>query len=227
MRRSDGAASHRTSFDLVWRGYDPEQVERHLDTVEADLRLVIADRDAAVSCSEDLLRSVEAARAENHQLRERFDRICRTPIPADALADRLGRMLELAQQEAEEIIARAHANAGLAAESDEAARRDREQVVHDLDREIDERRRNARQVIVAEVDAARADAARLVRDANDEAGRIIADAYRTVDELRRQRDRVASQLRTAQRLLRKTAPLSPSDPKDQPVGPPDLGATST
>ncbi|GAA4419411.1 hypothetical protein GCM10023148_18620 [Actinokineospora soli] len=101
----------RTDFDPAFRGYDRDQVRRFVAEVEADLRLLAADRDGAVARAESIARELEAARAENRELRERCDRISRTPIDADALTERLRRMVELARADADEIVARARAAA--------------------------------------------------------------------------------------------------------------------
>lgn len=128
----------RTDFDLVWRGYDRDQVRHHVHSMEADLRLLAVDRDAAVARAEDLTQQLEAARTDNGALRARIDRISRTPIEPDALTERLRRMVELAHEEAADITARARAAAEHSwATANQAADRLRhraEQLVADLDR---------------------------------------------------------------------------------------------
>src|SRR6187399_1105019 len=101
----------RTDFDRAWRGYDMRQVREYVLSVEADLRLVISDRDAAAANIEDLARQLEELRSENDRLREKLDRVARTPIEPDGLSERLLRMVELAEDEAAEITERARASA--------------------------------------------------------------------------------------------------------------------
>lgn len=101
----------RTDFDVSWRGYDRDQVRRYVHGVEAELRLVTADRDAAVAETENLARQLEASRSEVRELRTRLDQVCRTPIDPEAVPGRLRRMVELARQEAAEITTRAQAAA--------------------------------------------------------------------------------------------------------------------
>ena len=101
----------RTDFDLVWRGYDRDQVQQYIDAVEADLRLVTVDRDAAAAHAEAVAGELEAARTRIRELSERIDRICRSPIAPDALTERLRRLVELAHAEADEITTRARAAA--------------------------------------------------------------------------------------------------------------------
>ncbi|GAA5103678.1 cellulose-binding protein [Haloechinothrix salitolerans] len=97
----------RTDFDVSWRGYDRGQVRRYVHGVEAELRLVTADRDAAVAEAENLATQLEASRSEVRELRARLDQVCRTPIDPEAVPGRLRRMVELARDEAAEITGRA------------------------------------------------------------------------------------------------------------------------
>lgn len=108
------------NFDREWRGFNRGQVRSYVDTMEEELRLVAADRDAAVERAERLVRLLDDLRAENEQLQERIDRICRTPIEPDGLQERMRRMVELAREEAAEIIARAK---GVAEDNWESAER--------------------------------------------------------------------------------------------------------
>lgn len=100
-----------TDFDRAWRGYDTRQVHEYVASVEADMRLLIADRDAAAANAEDLARQLEELRTQNDRLREKVDRVARTPIEPDGLSERLLRMVELAEDEAAEITERARASA--------------------------------------------------------------------------------------------------------------------
>ncbi|WP_051399933.1 coiled-coil domain-containing protein [Haloechinothrix halophila] len=101
----------RTDFDVSWRGYDRDQVRRYVHGIETELRLVTADRDAAVAEAENFAARLEASRSEVRELRARLDRVCRTPIEPDEVPGRLRRMVELARDEAAEITGRAQAAA--------------------------------------------------------------------------------------------------------------------
>jgi cell division septum initiation protein DivIVA len=130
----------RTDFDVVWRGFNRAQVRQYSDDVETKLQLMTADRDALASYAEDLVRRLEAAVAENIELRGKIDQISRIPIEPDALQERSRRMIELTREEADEITARAQAAAEhsrVAAE--EAAERQRDRYEHLL-AEMDTRR---------------------------------------------------------------------------------------
>lgn len=131
----------RTDFDVVWRGYDRRQVRHYVAGVEAELRVLAVDRDAAVARADDLARQLETARAEISVLREQLDRVCRTPIDPLTLDGRLRRMAELAHEQAAEITDRAKAAAEHHwATAERAAGRLRERYDR-LVGELDERRR--------------------------------------------------------------------------------------
>ncbi|MCR3750746.1 metallopeptidase [Lentzea californiensis] len=246
----------RTDFDLRWRGYDRDQVQDHVRGTEEELRLLAADRDAALAHAESLARRLEEARTRNAELRARVDRICRTPIDPAALTDRLRRRVELAHAEADEISTRARAAAEQHwADAERAAGRLRHragQLVADLDRrraemetehrelmdrahhqieettrqaerrrrELDEQAARLRQQIEADFEQAMA-------QRRAEAMRALAEEQRRVqariDALRRQRDRIAGDLRAAQALLADTelllSPLPEEAPEEGPVVP--------
>jgi chromosome segregation ATPase len=101
-----------SGFDTVRRGgYNRAQVDEHMARLDADLRLLAADRDAAVSQASDLSRQLEAARARIESLRGQVDRLSMPPTSLEGLSERLQRMLRLAQDEANDIKARAEAAA--------------------------------------------------------------------------------------------------------------------
>lgn len=128
----------KTEFDKRWRGYDPRQVRTYVSRVEADILLLISDRDAAVDRAESLAGQLEAARSEIADLRRQLDRVCRSPIEPEALTERLERMVELAHSEAEEVTTRARASAEqswtAAHQAAAQLRRRSEHLVAELDR---------------------------------------------------------------------------------------------
>ena len=170
----------RTDFDLVLRGYDREQVRRYVQDMEAEVRLLSVDRDAAVNRADELTRLLEAARSEVTELRRRLDRVCRSPIEPDALTDRLRRMAELAHEEAAEITSRARAAAEHQwATAERAAARLRE--------------RHER--LVAELDARRAQMETEHRELMRAANERIAEMTRQAERRRRELDDRAAALR--------------------------------
>jgi hypothetical protein len=98
-------------FDIVKRGYSRTQVEEHLERLDSDLRLIAADRDAAISQAADLARQMERARNDIDALRGQVNRLSQPPTSLEGLSERLQRMLKLAQEEASDTKARAEADA--------------------------------------------------------------------------------------------------------------------
>ena len=141
----------RTGFDVVFRGYRRDQVERFVRETEAETSLLAADRDAAVARAEELAPQLEEQRSDNDRLRAKFDRVCQTPIDPDAMTERLRRMLELARDEAAEIMARAQAAAEdtwASAEQAGARLRERyERLIAELDARRQEMEAEHREVI--------------------------------------------------------------------------------
>ncbi|ACU39913.1 chromosome segregation protein [Actinosynnema pretiosum subsp. pretiosum] len=174
-----------SGFDVVKRGYDRGQVEEHLERLDSDLRLLAADRDAAMSQTSDLARQLEAARSEMADLRNQIDRLSMPPTTLEGLSERLQRMLRLAQDEANEIKARAEAEGGhirAKAESDAGALRSRYDA---LIGELDQRRADMENEHRGVLEGARAEAEKIVADAREQAGRIDQEAQQrrtTVEE---------------------------------------------
>jgi colicin import membrane protein len=111
---------------VEWRGYSRKQVDKRVDDLRAELRELAAAREAVVSQAEQLTRLLEEARAENRELRLRVDRISRSPVELDGLANRLVRMVELAKEESADLSARARS-------ADQQAEERRRQIEQDFD----------------------------------------------------------------------------------------------
>ncbi|MEV6717610.1 metallopeptidase [Lentzea sp. NPDC051208] len=170
----------RTDFDLRRRGYDRDQVQDYVRGAEEELRLVTADRDAALAHAESLARQLEEARTHNAELRARVDRICRTPIEPDVLTERLRRMVDLAHGEAEEITTRARAAA--------------EQHWANAERAAERLRQRAEQ-LVADLDRRRAEMETEHRELMDRAHRQVEATTRQAERRRRELDEQAARLR--------------------------------
>ena len=146
-----------TGFDVVRRGYDRGQVEEHLDRVEADLRILTADRDAAVAQASELARALDRTRAHVEELRAQIDRLAAPPDSMEGLSERLQRMLRLAQDEAREMRSSA----------DQAGRRTREDAAEYARRTTSDAEEHARRVV--------AEADEYARGTEDEARRQAAE----------------------------------------------------
>ena len=67
-----------TGFEVVRRGYDQAQVEAHLRRLDADIRILSTDRDAALDQAEQLNRELDDSRARA----DRLDVLGRATAPA-------------------------------------------------------------------------------------------------------------------------------------------------
>jgi len=165
-----------TGFDVVRRGYDRGQVEEHLDRVEADLRILTADRDAAVAQATELARALDHHRAYVEDLRAQVDRLSAPPDTMEGLSERLQRMPRLAQDETRSMR-------DDAAEAARSVRSDADEYSRRKTGEADE---HARTVVAAAEDRAR----RTVEQAEEQARGTLQEADEqargTLDEARRQ-----------------------------------------
>ncbi|HJQ47280.1 MAG TPA: chromosome segregation protein [Amycolatopsis sp.] len=163
-------------FDLAKRGYDRHQVDEHLERLDGDLKMLAADRDAAISQAGDLARQLEQSRGEIDNLRGQVERLGQPPTTVEGLSERLQRMLRLAQDEAADTRARAEAEAGhirAKAETDASAMRARyEQLLSELDARRKEMEAEHRKVL----ETARAEAESIATKAKEERDRLDAEA---------------------------------------------------
>jgi cell division septum initiation protein DivIVA len=163
-------------FDITKRGYSKMQVEEHLERVERDMRVLAADRDAAVSQAADLARQLEISRSEIDDVRGQVERLSLPPTTLEGLSERLQRMLRLAQDEATETKARAEAEGGhirAKAESDANALRARyEEMLRGLDTRRAEMEAEHRDVLAK----AHAEAADITKKSTDERTRLDAES---------------------------------------------------
>jgi DivIVA domain-containing protein len=158
-----------SAFDVVRRGYDREQVDEHLDRLDADLRILAADRDAAVARAAELAKQIENQRVQIVAHQRELGRLASAPTSMEGMSERLQRMLRLAQEEATEIRARAETEASekiARAETDGGVLRDRYQR---LIAELDNRRADMEAEHRTVMEHAKASATRIIADAKSEA----------------------------------------------------------
>lgn len=174
-------------FDLVRRGYSPEQVTSHLERLEYDLRITTANRDATNQRLTELGAQLAAAQAEADTLRSQLDRSALEPVSMANLSDRMQRMIRLAEEEASEIRARAEAEAERLRGQLETSLAEAAQARAAFDAERERTRKQlAEQVhgLIAEATAeakdtrhqAQEETSRLLQDANAEAERTLTEA---------------------------------------------------
>lgn len=192
----------RTDFDVVWRGYDQDQVRYYVESVEEELRLLLGDRDAAIARADALATQLEALRTDNRELRAQIDRICRTPIDKEALSERLQHMIELTHAEAAEITHRAEATAeqtwAAAREAATQLRRRYERMFTDLEARRRDMEAEHRELITK----ARSRVETMIADAETRRRQLDEQADRHRQQVEQDFDIAMSQRRaTAQREL--------------------------
>lgn len=163
----------RTWFGLRWRGYDRDEVDDYVAELEAELRLVTADRDASEARAEALAARLITVQEENAALQDGLHRICLTPIDPKGLPERLARMVALAEEERRDVVRDAQLKAlMIVGEAEQRARR--------LDEEAAEKRDGIREDFRLAMSARRAEAMRALAElrnvARDEAERIVTEA---------------------------------------------------
>ncbi len=110
-RDRNGRPQQPGEFRVTWRGFDRDEVRKHVRELLDALHAVTADRDAAAEYVRSQSVELAALRQENEKLRQRLDRVCRTPLEIDGLSERLWHMVDLAQREAQDILTGAQAEA--------------------------------------------------------------------------------------------------------------------
>lgn len=205
-------------FDITKRGYSRAQVEEHLERLDAELQLLHADRNAAVSQATDLAKQLERSRSEIDELKGQVERLSLPPTTLEGLSERLQRMLRLAQDEASEERARAEADADRIrqkAEADALVLKQRyEKLIADLDQRraameaehvgvVEKARADAEQTVAAaQAEAARLDAASLERRTKVEEDFEIAMASRRTESMRALAEQEATSKSEAERRVR-------------------------
>ncbi|GAB19494.1 hypothetical protein GOEFS_088_00050 [Gordonia effusa NBRC 100432] len=190
-------ASRPAPFDTVRRGYDRDQVNDRFQRLDAELRVLAADRDAANANANELAAHLTAAREEIEELRHEVDRLSVPPTTAQGMSERLSRMLQLASDEASEIRATAQAEA---AETVSVAQQHAASMVSDAEAKVAASKRRAEEVAATSKREAEK-SARLLADrksamekehnstmtaAREEAQRIVAKATNEATELEQQ-----------------------------------------
>src|SRR3569833_138052 len=207
-------------FDVAKRVHSRAQVDEHLERLDADLKMLTADRDAAIAQAGDLARQLEIARGEIADLRGQVDRLAQPPTSVEGLSERLQRMLRLAQDESADTRARAEAEAGhirAKAETDASAMRARyEQLLTELDlrrKEMEAEHRKVREDARAQAkeitDKAAAERTRLDTESADRRTKVeedfeLAMAARRTAALRVLAEQAASKAEAARRVQEAT-----------------------
>lgn len=103
------------NFAVVMRGFDRNQVLDAIGQLEDDLRTLVSEREAAVKHAKEVRKKLEAARAENAELKQQVNQ---SDAPSfENMGGRIASMLRLAEEEAAEIRAAAQRDADQAREA--------------------------------------------------------------------------------------------------------------
>src|SRR5215203_1073851 len=163
------------SFDVVLRGYDRSQVADTIERLEADFRIALADRDAAVARSSDMASQLAALHGEIESLRRKAATASAPTF--ENISERIQHMLQLAEEEAGEIRRAAELEAQAVREqtaAEERALLERHAAGQaEVERMLAEARHNAEQI--AQKAQLRAD--ELVAKAQDRVARLDAESH--------------------------------------------------
>src|SRR5690349_22541234 len=96
-------------FTVGRRGYDPHQVDAHLRRMDAEIRILVADRDAAVDQAAQLQRELDEARLRADRLRTQVRTMAARPSDVQGMSERMRTMLRLAEDEVADMLRRADA----------------------------------------------------------------------------------------------------------------------
>jgi chromosome segregation ATPase len=96
-----------TGFEVVRKGYDQAQVEAHLRRLDAEMRILATDRDAAVDQSGQLTRELDDSRARAERLRAQVRTLVSPQQSVQGMSERMRSMLRMAEDEVAEMLARA------------------------------------------------------------------------------------------------------------------------
>ncbi|HET6285687.1 MAG TPA: cell division protein DivIVA, partial [Amycolatopsis sp.] len=105
--RDNGLLPLRREYTQAWHGFDRNEVRQYLDHLEAQLRRVITDRDAAITQATSATRELETVRHEVAKLNARIEELKKPPERLEDLDERMQRTVTLAQARADEITKRA------------------------------------------------------------------------------------------------------------------------
>lgn len=100
-----------TGFQVVRRGYDQAQVDDHLRRIDAEIRILSTDRDAAVIQSDQLNRELDDARVRAERLRAQVRSLVAPPQSVQGMSERMRSMLRLAEDEVADMLSRANSEA--------------------------------------------------------------------------------------------------------------------
>jgi cell division septum initiation protein DivIVA len=185
-------------FEVVRKGYDQGQVDAHLRRLDAEVSILVTDRDAALAQSVQLARELDEARARAEKLRAQVRSLASPSQSPLGTTERIRSMLRLAEDEVADMLAGAKTEAtrrtqeaeAQAAQTLAAARADADTIrdegrtdAEKVRQELEEEREAvtleleaARERLAAERTATEADLAARIEAAQDERARAWAES---------------------------------------------------
>jgi cell division septum initiation protein DivIVA len=107
-------------FEVVRRGYDQGQVDAHLRRLDAEVSILVTDRDAALAQAVQLARELDEARVRAEKLRAQVRTLASPKQGPQATTERIRSMLRLAEDEVAEMLADAESKANRRTQEAEA-----------------------------------------------------------------------------------------------------------
>ncbi|EGD53460.1 hypothetical protein SCNU_18973 [Gordonia neofelifaecis NRRL B-59395] len=156
------------------RGYDRDQVTDHLRRLDAELRMMAADRDAAHANSDELQGHLDEARHRIRDLQDEVNTLSVPPTTVAGMTDRVSRMLQLATDEASEVRANAR---------DEA-----DETVSVARQEADDIRASAAAAATRTKELAQEHADSIITDAEKRAAEIDEAAQKRAEESKKEQE---------------------------------------
>ncbi len=177
---------------MVRKGYDQAQVDTHLRRLDADVRILATDRDAALDQAAQLNRELDDSRARADRLRAQVRTLVSPQQSVQGMSERMRSMLRLAEDEVAEMLVRAETEVNKRVRE---AEQKAEQIVTDAQNQV------ATVRLAAQVDSETAERERAELNAALEADRLassqaIAEADAAAE---RERTRLRTELEARHR----------------------------
>jgi hypothetical protein len=98
-------------FEVVRKGYDQGQVDAHMRRLDAELSILVTDRDAALAQAVQLAKELDEVRVRAESLRAQVRTLASPQQSPLNTSERIRSMLRLAEDEVTDMLARAEAEA--------------------------------------------------------------------------------------------------------------------
>ncbi|TQM14955.1 ATP synthase F0 subunit B [Pseudonocardia kunmingensis] len=98
-------------FEVVRKGYDQGQVDAHMRRLDAEVSILVTDRDAALAQSAQLARELDEARVHAERLRAQVRSLASPQQSPQNTSERIRSMLRLAEDEVADMLGRAETEA--------------------------------------------------------------------------------------------------------------------